>query len=140
MTPQRSSSSATAVRDGVGAAVATQVFIPGSEGGQVGDVLEDPPGIVHQLGFVHFADHDGVVDTQPGEDAAPTANAEEADLPERGAEGGELDVVLVAQAQAVDRVAGGAEGAGDKQWEATPAGDEADSGGGCGRVREDRQR
>ncbi len=127
-------------QNGVGAPVAAQVLVPGADGGEVRDIPEYPPGIVHQLGLVDLADHDGVVDAQLGEDLAPAPDPEETDLPEGGAEGGELDVVLIGEAQAMDGVAGGAQGTRDEQGEAATTGDEADGSGGRGRVREDRER
>ncbi len=116
-----------------------EVFVPGDDGAEVWDVPEGPERVVHQLGLIDLADHDGVVDAEVAEDASPGADAEESDVAEGCAEGGEFGFVLLGEAEAVDGVSHFAEATGDHDRQLATACDEPDGGRGRGWIREDRE-
>ena len=117
----------------------TEMCEPRVQRPQIRDVSYQPERIVHQVGLVHSADHDRVVHTHPAEDFAPTAHAEETDIPEGRAQRGQLVLVLAEQAQAVDDVTVGTQPLGDEYRQAAAACDQPDRGRRGGRVGADRE-
>jgi hypothetical protein len=123
----------------VRAFVVAEVLEPHPSGAEVGQVAHEPPGVVHQLGLIDPADHDGVADAPALEGAAPGTEAEDAHFGEGLAELGELGVVLVREAEAVDLVAHVTEALGDHDGKEAAAGDETDARGRGRRVGQDGQ-
>src|SRR6187455_3063472 len=96
-----------------------EVTVPRDHGPDVRDIPDHRPWVVHQLGLVHLADHDGMGNPAPPKEPAPCADPEQANAPEALAHGRKDGVVLVREPKAVDRVTLRAESLCDDDRQAT---------------------
>ena len=111
-------------QDGGIAAVVAQVTIPQPRSAPIRHLPQQPPRIVH-AGLAHAAHHHRLFHASAAQQANPAADLQDSGLMEFIAQRGQLQIVLIPQADAADAGPGVLHAAGHQQRQAALAGDQA---------------